>query len=404
MSLSCKSTISILLNFAIFVFGFSLSVSVGLQAIAMVLWLVLALLSIDVRPKILEGLKNEVVWGALLFFGIFLLGTLWSKASHKDVVHMLTKMDIFLIFPIIYATMYDVSCKKSLYIGFAIGVMLSVVLSLLSHVLHNDFYTERGIYFLYDKRVTHIFHGHTYQNYFAGLFITGLIALLLTKSLSKWQIAGSIILILLCGWDIFFVVGGRGGQILFVLMLILLFLQWRIKIGLLISGVILLVVLPMLMFFSPVIKKSLDMYHSDISQYKQGNSNTSMGYRLDFHNNSMLLIKRALWFGHGTGSFNYEYAQLKSNAITTNPHNDYLWIAIELGLFGLAVFIIWLGIDLFYAYLAFTPYNYLAIILIVTYIVACLQNSFFSDRITGEAFVAFLASFLAGTRDKNTMK
>jgi O-antigen ligase len=75
--------------------------------------------------------------------------------------------------------------------------------------------------------------------------------------------------------------------------------------------------------------------------------------RLEFYENTLTLIGRHPLIGTGTGSFPVEYARLsqegKSLKPTTDPHNEYLHLAVQAGLAGPVLFLSMLGFQWFLA-------------------------------------------------------
>ena len=144
---------------------------------------------------------------------------------------------------------------------------------------------------------------------------------------------------------------------------------------------------------------------SDWTAYSNGNSNTSVGLRLEWQQNSIRLIREKPFFGHGTGSFEGEYArQIGSNdklLASQNPHNDYLWLSVELGvmggllLLGLLLSAAWQGRNLLLAW----KWSLYALLLGMG--VSTLANSFFTDNITGLAFVLLTCALLNGPDSKS---
>ena len=80
--------------------------------------------------------------------------------------------------------------------------------------------------------------------------------------------------------------------------------------------------------------KNISIYNTD------GNKNTSVGQRITYTINSLEIIKNNLFFGVGTGDFPSEYNKIHAKNTpgvntTVNPHNMYILVAVQLGLFGL---------------------------------------------------------------------
>ena len=89
--------------------------------------------------------------------------------------------------------------------------------------------------------------------------------------------------------------------------------------------------------FSERVKEAV----SEISNYKPGQSRTSIGQRFDWWTVSVRLMKEKPLFGHGTGSYESAHRKAIRNsriAPTDNPHNEYLFIGVQFGAVGLALF------------------------------------------------------------------
>jgi O-antigen ligase len=89
----------------------------------------------------------------------------------------------------------------------------------------------------------------------------------------------------------------------------------------------------------------------DVQTYGPTNVNTSAGQRFEYWRKSLAFIREAPLFGHGTGSIPYLFrshatAETHPNTITTNPHNQVLVIAIELGVVGTVVLLAMWGAHL----------------------------------------------------------
>jgi O-antigen ligase len=208
------------------------------------------------------------------------------------------------------------------------------------------------------------------------------------------------LIFLLISYDILFLVAGRTGQIVYLLMVGLTLILWNWRLGL-VTGIIiaasLTIILPK---YSTAFNTGLNNAASNLSEYSNGNSNTSIGLRLEWQKNSINLIKERPLLGHGTGSFKGEYARILGSGdqllSSQNPHNDYLWLGVELGIFGtlsliaLLLAAAWQGRQLQPAW-KWTLYS-----LLLGMGVSTLANSFFTDNITGLAFVLLTCALLSG--------
>jgi O-antigen ligase len=100
---------------------------------------------------------------------------------------------------------------------------------------------------------------------------------------------------------------------------------------------------------SPRLQSTTERFWSDYRLYKEQNSPTSLGLRLEFWRKSLRFISEAPIFGHGTGSIRglfVEAAVDQSGAaaeVIANPHNQTLNVAIQWGVIGVAVlYAMWL--------------------------------------------------------------
>lgn len=124
---------------------------------------------------------------------------------------------------------------------------------------------------------------------------------------------------------------------------------------------------------------------------------TSTGQRLDFYYNSLQIVKQQPLFGVGTGGFPMAFSlQTQGTEVmqTRNPHNEYLMIAVQTGVIGLA----------FLLYLFYTQWRCAPLLdspfeqdaargFVLAYLVNCLFNSPLMDHSDG-LFFAFMTAVL----------
>jgi O-antigen ligase len=87
-----------------------------------------------------------------------------------------------------------------------------------------------------------------------------------------------------------------------------------------------------------------------VAEYKNQDSNelTSVGQRLEFFKKSVVLIKERPLFGWGTGAYGKEFCRVAISpewceAGKAHPHNQFLAFGVQLGLFGLFLYILFLS-------------------------------------------------------------
>jgi O-antigen ligase len=102
---------------------------------------------------------------------------------------------------------------------------------------------------------------------------------------------------------------------------------------------------------SPSLRQITGSFSSDYRRYKEQNTPTSLGLRLEFWQKSLRFIADAPVFGHGTGSTRglFERASVgeiggATAEIIDNPHNQTLNVAIQWGVVGIvALYAMWLA-------------------------------------------------------------
>jgi O-antigen ligase len=133
-------------------------------------------------------------------------------------------------------------------------------------------------------------------------------------------------------------------------------------------------------------------------------SRDSVDLRLEYYRRSFELVREHPLLGSGTGSFPrvYEDAVKGTEMVrTTNPHNEYLLIAVQTGLLGLALLL-----HLFWRQLALAPRlaspleTHLARGLLITVATACLFNSFLLDHTEGLFYAWFTGLLYGGLQSK----
>ena len=385
-----------------FLSGFSIPISTALENIASSALLVVAILMVSIRKQILSTLKQPFVLCCVILYILFILGVTWSHAPSADIIRMLVKMRNYLFVPIFVAIFLFSPYRRALIVGFAIAVGINLFLSLFTWLI--NYPILQGAH---SGGAWTVFRSHTYHTSFILLLMAGLLAGVLSKKISGKYAIFSVIAVLLCITDVLFITDSRTGMIMVFIILALVFLQWRLKQGIIISEVLVLLV-PVVYFSSPTIKARMTQAQENVTSFKGGGTvDTPVGVRLEFHRVSTLMIKEAPFLGHGTGSFAMSYKDYVSrnngpkNAeggllVSGNPHNDYMWLGVELGVVGILALI---AVILSFCYQSRrlpAPEKWLAIILAAAYAIITLQNSFFTDNISGIGFVLLASAMLGG--------
>ncbi len=141
--------------------------------------------------------------------------------------------------------------------------------------------------------------------------------------------------------NIVFVATSRTSVIVFVVLLIAFGLQrltWKGMAAIVMGGIVLS---GLAWASSPYLRSRVTGVADEMQQYETYKAETSSGYRVEFWKKSIGFIATAPVFGHGTGSTEELFRRARTGvgieaAVTSNPHNQFLLVAIELGFLGVA--------------------------------------------------------------------
>jgi O-antigen ligase len=159
----------------------------------------------------------------------------------------------------------------------------------------------------------------------------------------RWLVLALGTLALLFLGNIVFVATSRASLVVFVALLGLMAFQrfgWKGAVGMIAGGALLAGVA---WTSSSHFRERIMAVSDEINRYEAERAATSSGYRLGWWKQSFEFIAAAPVLGHGTGATREKFRQAAVNdpnlqdAITDNPHNQTLSIAIQLGLVGVGL-------------------------------------------------------------------
>jgi O-antigen ligase len=293
------------------------------------------LLTGNYNTKFKQIISNKLIIVSILFYLFHIIGMLWTEDINWG-LHMLHKMWYFIgLFPILFTIVKKDKIKY--YISaFLLAISFTEVCSYLvwfeiiepfknasvenptpfmSHISYNPILAF-AIYIVlheifFNKKMTNLF-----------FFFYSFFAISMTVNM--------------------FITGGRAGQVVFFIILLILSFQIfdkeRFKALLLISIVVPSIFLASYQF-SDLFKERVDLAVMETLSLSD-ESNNSIGLRVNFNKNSFEMIKNNLLLGVGTGDFPKEYEKINkvntpSLPNSTNPHNMFTLVLSQLGVIGL---------------------------------------------------------------------
>lgn len=371
---------------------FVLIVSTAMVNVILFLMLTSYLLSGNYASKWQLIWTSSVARVSLLLFGLFLLGILYTSASFSEVRATLSSYRELWLIPIVISIFNQAQWQQRAYYAFLVIIAIAVLAS-------------------FSMRLGWLPPGKPNEDWVPfkgriafGFFLAFAIYLMIhhtmqAKTLRKRLCWGAFAA--LSTFDLLFLISGRTGHVVFIVLIALLLFQYRVQarkywLALFIA---LSVFATITVLTSPSIKSRL----VDIERAVTHPETSDIGLRLIFWKTSVRIIAEHPLFGAGTGSFTRESLMHEIDHPKTsgnNPHNEYLMIASQLGLVGLSVFI-WLLYRMYAESKKIQqPYHYASQGLVVAMAVGCIFNSFLRDHAEGHFFAIYLAMLFSSITPK----
>lgn len=370
---------------------FSTSLAIILSAVLGLLWLV----SVQFIGLSSVLKKYPVALWSLLLYGCFIVSLSYGNAVGSDAFSMVSKYRELFFIPILISFL---TTERHRYWAWNAFITASVATLLISFLM--DF----GIINLngqgdpcYKSRITH------------GILISFFAFFCMHKVYEDKRYGKLYLtLLILCLYNLFFVVEGRTGQLIVVALILLFAIQRLTTKECLLTVVIVAALLVLFLNFSDKASRITEGI-ANTQAYLQPvpeQTESSMGQRYTFWKYSLKLMAEKPMLGHGTGSFAKEYQRIAigEQFIAKNPHNEFLMIGVQLGLFGLLVYLGFLASQLYYAGKLPDNEKWLAQGLLISLFITSLFNAPFFDHTEGHWYASMIAlCFAALGSDKKVI-
>lgn len=364
---------------ACFFIPFSTSLMGATATLAAIFWLI----SGDIKslPQLMT--KNVSVSLVIALSILLIIGVTYSPVPLNDALAVLKKYRKITYFAIVIALFRDNEGAARLAEDcFVAGC---VILLVISYCIFFSIIPSERFGFSVVYHITH------------SLFIAILSFWCLQRMFESRQYVYLWLgLFLLATVNLFYIAPGRTGMLVYIALIILTLVQrlsWK---KLLPATVLLSVVIGVTYFTSSNFSTRVNEAVDEMRSYQAESSRTSLGMRFDWWQNSIDLIKQKPIFGHGTGSFQAVQENLIQDSetqATDNPHNEYLFLAVQTGLVGLLVFVTLLVCQFVASFSLQPPRRFLLQGVVVAMAVGCLMNSFLFDSHSGH-FYAIVSAIL----------
>ncbi len=376
--------------------GASIPISVAADNVFLAITLLAWLAGRQFRDKIQLALSHPVYQAALLLFAVFVAGCFYGSSNPVDTKSYLLKyLDLALIPLMAWAFL----CAHSRELGVRVlATSLAVVLIMSSAMKAGLLPPNPWMHGTADSPV--VFKLRLTQNILMA-FAAFLFAWLHCSALNREMKAVWACLCALAIVNITMMVEGVTGYILLVTLLLLFGWQRGKARGIGIAILSACIALALLATIPGPMQSRLKAVMFEIqTEGADRPATTSTGFRLEFYRNTLELIKKHPITGTGTGSFPTVYAdQVKDSGqnLSRNPHNEYMLVTVQTGIFGLAALLWLLWQQWRYAPRLPTPMERgLAQGLVVTMVVISMLNSALLDHTEGLLYAWLTALLYAG--------
>lgn len=391
----------------------AIPISTALDSVLMAALLVTVLAS-NARAVGQAIAHNPVAQASALLFMVLLVGLGYGDIPLKAGIDILGKYADLALLPLLLVCLRDQATRSHAMQGFLIAMLLTALLSWLVGlgILPTSNWMWSGCL----PENPAIFRSSITQN-----ILMAYAAYLLVLQAQDTPLAGKRWLFaataLLMGTDVLFMVQGRTGYL--VLLALLTMFCWHAaqawfgtrgrRLGWRLPAAALLLVPLLLWSIYHVAPRLHDRIDQAVVEFQAWDprihNETSIGDRLEFYYNTYAIVERHPLIGVGTGGFEAAYGQQvrdKGLPTTHNPHNEYLLIAVQVGLLGLLAMLYFFYTQWRNAARLPTAYEQRAARgLVLTLAVTCLFNSPLLDHAEGIFFAFMSALWFAHLRDHN---
>lgn len=358
--------------------------------ITVFLWLVAG----GYKQRFKDLQKNYFAWSTLALYFLICIGGVYSSAESSEIKFQLVKYAKLLIILIGISLFKEKKWRDVGLNAFAISMLITLLLSLGSVFLTLPF-IKGG------DGNHYVFKDHIVQNLMMSFFVL----LMLIKSRGEvkksMQIAYFSVAVF-AAIDIIFFVQGRTGYVslgLNIAIFVLFFISTRDR-WIWIASIIF--VISSGLYFSDNFSGRLQLAVTEF-QNQDSKELTSVGQRVEFFKKSVELIKERPVFGWGTGSYAKEFCRVAISpewcqAGKFHPHNQFLAFGVQLGLFGVFCYFIFLGAAVQLARQFYLPEKVLLIGLVGTLIVDSLLHAPLFLVTEAQFFILMLGLLTAGNK------
>jgi O-antigen ligase len=392
--------------------GLSVPVSVAFDNVLLALLLLGALASLGSITRVASA--HPVARAALLLFALLSVAMFYGEASIKVAFATLAKYVDLLFIPVFIFLLANVTAQRRARYAFLAAMGVTLVLSCL--VGWKLLPVMSWMSAANDPGSAIIFHSRITQNNMMAF--AAFLALLESRdaATTSKRIAWGLFALLGVA-NVLFMVQGRTGYL--ILLSLLVWFVWssvgrhQRQLGRSWGWKQAIIIALVFSAASLLAYNASQRLHERVSQMiaeyqqwvpNQARETSSTGQRLDYYANTLQIVEQHALVGVGTGGFAEAFRQQVQGTgvvLTNNPHNEFLFIAVQTGMPGLALLL----------YLLYTQWRCAPRLpsaleqdaargLVLAYLVNCMFNSALHDHADGLFFAFMTAVLFAGLKQE----
>jgi O-antigen ligase len=311
--------------------AFTLPITTSGQAIAVSIFAVLALLTLN-RARLTATLRTPAALIPLALFLLMLVSVSWSTEPLGPALKGVATYGKLLLIPLVMATAFTPRQALQVAYGFLVPCLVLLALSWVSLLWPS------GPWFWF-KIIGVPVKDNAVQSSCFALCAFGLaVHAIRTWSEAPRRAVAMIVLAVLFFADIFLIFVSKTGLLMAMALLVLVLFQvGNLRRALSIvaaAGIVIAVALS----FSPYGQLRLQTFWTDVHTEKP--TSDSIKARLDFWDKALGFVGQAPLLGHGAGSIRPLYQSLEATRPsplgepTSDPHNQFFAVALQTGLVG----------------------------------------------------------------------
>ena len=314
--------------------AFTLPLSTSGQAIAVSIFAVLTILSLD-RVLLNDVIRRPAVWLPVLLVALIFIGVLWSKLPLDQAIKWVGPYAKLLLIPLAMAATFSQRQLIEISLGFLAACLILLTLSWTS------FLWPSGPWTWFASPGVPVKDNAVQSECFAlCAFGLALMAIRFGKTAQPKLMLGCAVLGLLFFADLFLIFLSKTGVLVAMSLLGVLATQlgnWR-RAAMLAATAVLIGIAVSLVSMSAqrrITEITSDLRANDITQ-----ESVSTASRRDFWQKAYVFVKQSPVFGHGTGSIRPLYQEMEASApspygqAVADPHNQILHTVLQVGLVG----------------------------------------------------------------------